>query len=144
MDNKNEKTVEKQKTLKLTKKKQKALQLLIEGELGKAEIAKEIGVHRQTLWKWEKDPLFAAELQRQTEQMKTRAINYLNNKALVAAKKYWELTDCADNRTKANVLEDVLNRSIGKANTPISVEETTSEGFDLKAALAEIKAKMGE
>lgn len=131
---------------KFTKKKQKAVELLINGDLTKKEIAEELGITRQTLYKWMNDERFQAELQKQTDQIKRQAALFIDRKALKAAQKLWELTECGDNRTKDSAVNSILNRSIGKANTNITIEDNReNKGFDLAGALAAIKAdKEGE
>ena len=131
---------------KFTKKKQKAVELLIEGDLTKKEIAEELGIARQTLHKWMNDERFQAELQKQTDQIKRQAALFIDRKALKAAQKLWELTECGDNRTKDSAVNSILNRSIGKANTNITIEDNReNKCFDLAGALAALKAdKEGE
>lgn len=131
---------------KFTKKKQKAVELLIEGDLTKTEIAKELGITRQSLHRWMNEKRFQEELQKQTDQIKRQAALFIDRKALKAAQKLWELTECGDNRTKDSAVNSILNRSIGKANTNITIEDSReNKGFDLAGALAAIKAeKEGE
>ena len=92
------------------------------------------------------DERFQAELQKQTDQIKRQAALFIDRKALKAAQKLWELTECGDNRTKDSAVNSILNRSIGKANTNITIEDNReNKGFDLAGALAAIKAdKEGE
>jgi Homeodomain-like domain len=52
----------------LDERRQAAMQLLLAG-MSVARVAKEIGVHRQTLWRWRNEPGFAAELKRRGEEM---------------------------------------------------------------------------
>lgn len=127
----------------LTAKQYQAIELLVEG-LDKTAIAKTVGVSRQALYKWLKNDKFVAELTEATNEKKTQTINYINSKALLAAKKYWALTDCGDNRTKMGVLKDWLNRAIGAptSNTEITETQDTSDDFDLNKALERIKKDM--
>lgn len=88
------------------------------------------------------DERFQAELQKETDQIKRQAALYIDRKAFAAAKKLWELTECGDNRTKDSAVNSILNRSIGKANTNITIDDKrNANGFDLVAALAEITGK---
>lgn len=127
----------------LTARQYQAIELLVEG-LDKTAIAKTVGVSRQALYKWLKNDKFVAELTEATNEKKTQTINYINSKALLAAKKYWALTDCGDNRTKMGVLKDWLNRAIGAptSNTEITETQDTSDDFDLNKALERIKKDM--
>lgn len=131
---------------KFSKKKRKAVELLINGDLTRSQIAEELGITRTTLYRWMNDERFQAELQKETDQIKRQAALYIDRKAFAAAKKLWELTECGDNRTKDSAVNSILNRSIGKANTNITIEDNReNKGFDLAGALAAIKAdKEGE
>lgn len=131
---------------KFSKKKRKAVELLINGDLTRSQIAEELGITRTTLYRWMNDERFQAELQKETDQIKRQAALFIDRKALKAAQKLWELTECGDNRTKDSAVNSILNRSIGKANTNITIEDNReNKGFDLDAALAAIKAeKEGE
>lgn len=124
----------------LTEKQYKAIELLLEGNLPNTKIAEELGINRRTLQRWKNDKRFQAELQECTNENKRQTQNYINSKSLLAAKKLWALTDCGDNRTKYAALQDWLNRSIGKPQTKMIVEDNrdTQEDFDIQAALERI------
>ena len=127
----------------LTKKQHKAVELLLNGDLNKTEICSALGISKMTLWRWENDDRFQAELKKETDELKAQAINYINRKAVEAAKKYWELAETADNGTKEKALNSILNRSIGKASTNITIDDKRDDdGFDLQSALAEIRAEL--
>ena len=127
----------------LTAKQYNAIELLLSGE-DKSSVARSVGVSRQTLYRWLKDDRFVAELTDCTTEKKRQTINYINSKALIAAKKYWALTDCGDNRTKMGVLKDWLNRAIGAPASNVEITETkdSSDDFDLDKALKQIQADM--
>lgn len=130
---------------KFSKRKRKAVELLINGDLTRTEIAAELGITRTTLYRWMNDARFQAELQKETDQIKRQAALFIDRKAYQAAKKLWELAECGDNRTKVNAVDSILNRSIGKANTNITIEDNReNKGFDLMAALAEIESEKHE
>ena len=58
-------------TMEVATKKQQALSLLAAGS-PLEKVAHSIGVHRATLWRWEKDPKFVAEWNKTLEEMKQR------------------------------------------------------------------------
>lgn len=127
----------------LNKRQLKAVEMLLNGELSKQDICEKLDISKMTLWRWEHDDVFQAELKKGTDELKAQAKRYIDSKAMQAAKKYWELAETADNRTKEAVLDNMLNRSIGRATTNISIEDNRDEdGFDLQAALAEIRAEL--
>lgn len=129
----------------LTEKQYKAIELLVEGELSKTKIAEQLGITRTTLHRRINDDRFATELQECSCEKKRQAQNFINSKALIAAKRYWALSECGDNRTKCAVLKDWLDRSTGKPNSKVSVEDLRQEqkeDFDIQAALAEIEKEL--
>lgn len=125
----------------LSEKQYKAIELLIQGELQKGQIAEEIGIHRNTLTKWLKDERFLAELEECAAETKRQTMNYINSKALIAAKKYWALTDSGDTRTKCAVLQDWLNRSVGKPNAKVELTDNrdVQEDYDIEDAMKRLQ-----
>ena len=134
-------------TVKMTKRKLKAVEMLIKGDLTRTDIAKELGISRDTLYRWMKEEEFMAALQKRTEQIKRQAIQFLDSKSYDAACKLWEVAENdRDTRSRLDAANSILNRSIGKANQNIIIEDNReNKGFDLAGALAAIKAeKEGE
>lgn len=131
----------------MTKRKLKAVEMLIKGDLTRTDIAKELGISRDTLYRWMKEEEFMAALQKRTEQIKRQAIQFLDSKSYDAACKLWEVAENdRDTRSRLDAANSILNRSIGKANQNITIEDNReNRGFDLAGALAAIKAeKEGE
>lgn len=131
----------------MTKKKLKAVEMLIKGDLTRTDIAKELGISRDTLYRWMKEEEFMAALQKRTEQIKRQAIQFLDSKSYDAACTLWKVAESdKDTRSRLDAVNSILNRSIGKANQNITIEDNReNKGFDLDAALAAIKAeKEGE
>lgn len=60
---------ERVKSKDLNEKKMRAIELIINGE-NNTNIATKVGVSRQTIIVWRKDPIFIAELNKQKEQLK--------------------------------------------------------------------------
>ena len=134
-------------TVKMTKKKLKAVEMLIKGDLTRTDIAKDLGVSRDTLYRWMKEEEFMAALQKRTEQIKRQAIQFLDSKSYDAACTLWKVAENdRDTRSRLDAANSILNRSIGKANQNITIEDNReNKGFDLAGALAAIKAdKEGE
>ena len=121
----------------LTAQQYKAIEMLIDGGFSKTKIAEELGINRRTISRWCKDERFMAELQECADETKRQTINYINSKALLAAKKYWALTDSGDTRTKCAVLQDWLNRSVGKPNSKVELTDNreVQEDYDIQAAM---------
>lgn len=125
----------------LTEQQYKCIEMLLDGELSKVDIAKELDISRPTLYRWLKDDRFLSELQELTNEQKRQTQNYINSKALMAAKKLWALTDSSDTRTKCAVLQDWLNRSVGKPAAKMEIEDKRehSEDYDIQEALERIE-----
>lgn len=125
----------------LTAVQLKAIELLLDGELNKGQIAKEIGVHRNSITNWLKNDMFKAALEECATEKKKQTINFINSKALEAAQKYWALTDCGDNKTKCAVLQDWLNRAVGKPNSKVEFTDTreNQEDYDIESAMKRLQ-----
>ena len=57
-------------------KKKRALDLMVENDMKDADIAKEIGCVRQTIWEWRKLDEFTAELTRRKRDKKKRIVEF--------------------------------------------------------------------
>ena len=57
-------------------KKKRALDLMVENDMKDADIAKEIGCVRQTIWEWKKLPEFVAELTQRKRDKKKRIVEF--------------------------------------------------------------------
>lgn len=127
----------------LNEKQIKCIELLLEGELSATKIAEIVGVDRRTISRWKKDKRFIAELQECSNEVKRQTQNYINSKSLLAAKKLWALTDSGDTRTKVTALKDFLDRSIGKPQGKITIEDNKVEhdDFDIQAELDRMEDK---
>jgi len=127
----------------LNEKQIKCIELLLEGELSATKIAEIVGVDRRTISRWKKDKRFQAELLECSNEVKRQTQNYINSKSLLAAKKLWALTDSGDTRTKVTALKDFLDRSIGKPQGKITIEDNKVEhdDFDIQAELDRMEDK---
>ena len=57
-------------------KKKRALDLMVENDMKDADIAKEIGCVRQTIWEWRKLEEFTAELTKRKRDKKKRIVEF--------------------------------------------------------------------
>ena len=95
----------------------------------RTEIASELGIHRNTIGNWEKDPLFQAELKKTVVQ---RTHGRLDE--LVSA-----MMDTAINEGNAAMAKLVLQMN-DMLTDKVSVETTKTEGVDYSSLDAEIEA----
>lgn len=125
----------------LTEQQYRAIEMLINGELTHSQIADEVGVHRNTICRWLRDDRFVAELQECANEKKRQTMNFINSKSLIAAKKLWALTDSGDTRTKCAVLQDWLNRAIGKPNSKVEITDNREqqEDYDIESAMKRLE-----
>ncbi|MGF9714980.1 phBC6A51 family helix-turn-helix protein [Paenibacillus naphthalenovorans] len=132
-------------------RKEKAIQLLLEAELKITEIAKEVGVVRQTIYDWMKDPEFSAELDSRRQEIKDLGMRLFANKFSVAAKRYWDLIENTDNsETQRKALEYYMERFIGKIPTKAEITDTREDDKDkltpedIEAELAALKGEQSD
>ena len=100
-----------------------AIQYLAEGEKPKTEIAKLVGISRQTVYDWLDDDEFKAELDRRLQQRKVLVEKIIDSKLEEAVKSLWELAKTTKNaRVKAQTLQYLIDRALGKATSKLEVE----------------------
>lgn len=98
--------------MKITKRHRKAIELMINGNLSKEEIAKIVKVSRSTLYNWLADEDFTEELEEQNAEIErlTRArIRNMTKKALDRQEKILEYSK--NDMAAASVASDVLDRA---------------------------------
>ena len=111
--------------MNLTERHKTALNLLLEGNLNKSEIAKCVEVSRTTLYNWIEDADFRAAYDEAAEetdrQIKRRIVN-LANRALDRQERI--LTDSKNDNAAAMVAKDVLDRAGYTAENRLQVEHS--------------------
>lgn len=120
----------------------KCIEYLSSGKYPKTEIARMLGIKRETIYNWLKRDDFKAELQECTDDKKRQTINFINSKAYEAAVEYWKLcTQTTDKRTKEKALASWLDRCIGKPSQHVQFEDKreVSDDYDIQGALQELK-----
>lgn len=110
-----------------------AIDMLIDGENTRTDIAKKVGVSRQTLYSWLDNKEFKAELDARLANKKTFIQKLMDSKLDFALDKLLEIADDDDNRrVQAQVLLSILDRSLGKAVSKheLVVDDTQSFNAD--------------
>lgn len=114
------------------------VQMLLEGELTKGEIAEKLGIHRNTVSRWLKDDRIRALLNECEEEKIRQTNSFFVAKAPIAAAKLWEMaTKSSDKRVAREIFQYVIDRAIGKPTGRMEVngKTTEQEDFDINAAL---------
>lgn len=112
-----------------------AIDKLIEGKLTRKDIAKFVGIGRNTLYDWMKDENFVAEWDRRVQQLKGFAEKkveagvdfYMDNLLTLAA-------DDSNKRVQAQVNQYLMDRALGRPTTKVDVEaglKATPTGVDV-------------
>lgn len=106
----------------IDEKKIKCIELMIDGEHNKTEIAKIVGIDRTTIYNWLKDDEFVAALDSRLQEIKDLAHKEFNAKLPKAIDEYWKLAMTTnDSRTKETALYKWIERSLGKVTSNIVV-----------------------
>ncbi len=116
----------------------KLVEMLLDGELTKGEIAEKIGVHRNTVTRWLKDDRIKALIAQGEAEKIRQTNNFFIAKAPVAALKLWEMaTKSSDKRVAREIYQYVVDRAIGKPTGKMEVNNTNTEheDYDINAAL---------
>jgi len=112
--------------MELDKRKIDAIELLIEGEKTRKNIAELVGVQRKTLYEWFKNKEFVSEWDRRIHEIEHLTQKGFNTKLEMAKDKLWEII-CSESdiRTREKALEYWINRGLG---TPTSkIEQTVND-----------------
>ena len=107
----------------LNEKQYRCIEMLCQENYEITKIAEELGVCRWTIYNWMKDEKFKAELAKSEQDIKTRVHHMFVQRLPAAVEKLWKLTDCSDNRTRLQATKEWVERSIGKVNTSVTLED---------------------
>lgn len=106
-------------------RKMLAIELLADGELTKVDIAKKVGIARQTIYDWMNDDKFKAELDNRLHQRKVFVQKKIDGKLDFVIDKLYELAnDDSNKRVQAQVLQYLADRSLGKTTTKLELESS--------------------
>lgn len=112
---------------KLTNDKEAAAQLIATGGIGKQDIAEQLGIHRNTLWKWEQDDNFKARVGELKQEFEGFAKDLIQSKLVNAVNDYWKLINSTENaRVKADGYRFFIQHQLGTPESKSKVELTTS------------------
>ena len=122
----------------LTENQIQAIDYLLSGTLTKADIAKRVGISTRTLYRWEKDEEFKAELDKCRNHFKNKATNRIVNETNSLVDVMLDLAyKSSDQRVKYNATKYLLDRSLG---VPTAAKEDISDsGNSDKKELEDIK-----
>ncbi len=117
-------------------RKLKMIELKLENpNLTNPELAELIGVTRQAIWEWWKQPEVMAEVDKRLREINHAANQHLKSRASTLMN---ELLDLAlspntEPRTKNNALQYLIDRSLGKAPDQIdlNVDNSTGDAADV-------------
>lgn len=125
----------------LTSKQLEAVELLLNGEYNKGEIAEIVGVHRNTITQWCKNDEFVAALKEREAEKNRQTLALLKSKSTRATEILMELAECSDKRVQMEAVKYILDRNLGKTTAKVEIDDTrkTNEDYDLQAALERIK-----
>jgi transcriptional regulator with XRE-family HTH domain len=121
-------------------KKQRDAQLLLAiGNKGKQELAKDLDISRTTLWTWEKDREFMAEVDRIKQENEDFGLRLYYNNLINAVENVKELGNNANNEmVKLNANLEFINRVLGKPSSSLKltteVENVKQVGEDILEA----------
>ena len=106
----------------IDEKKVKCIELMIDGEHNKTEIAKIIGIDRTTIYNWLQDKEFTAAFDSRLQEVNDLAHKEFNAKLPKAIDEYWKLAMTTnDSRTKETALYKWIERSLGKVSSNLVI-----------------------
>ena len=129
----------------LTDKQIKAAEMLQSGEYPKTEIARIIGIHRNTLNDWCKNEKFMAAVHKCADEKIRQTLALLNDSSVIATRALIELIKSGDKRAQMEAAKYILDRNLGKTTSKIIVGDSKQDDdYDLEEALKRVRAEIAE
>ena len=125
----------------LNEKKLKMIDLLMEGNIEKTEIEKEIGVHRQTIYDWLKDEEVLAEYDRRLNDNRTKCNRQLQTWLDPLLHKLYFIAMNGATRDSKDAAIYLVNRVLGTPKETMTVDKATESKVDPLAMFEEIVKK---
>ena len=128
----------------LTQKQLEAVEMLMDGEMTKGQIAEELGVHRNTISAWCKDERFKAAIKECAEERSRQTMDYVKSKSLEAAMALWDMAEHSkDKRVSKEIYKFFVERQLGRLTTAIEVTDNRSgdDDFDIQKVLESFKSQ---
>lgn len=122
----------------LDERQLKLVELLLNGEKTKGEIAEILGVHRNTITNWCKDDRVKAIVAEHEAEKIRQANSFYIDKAPIAAKRLWDMAEkSSDKRVAKEIYFYVVNRALGmpSKNVQIADNRDNQSDYDIGAAL---------
>ena len=125
----------------LNEKQYRCIEMLVEKNMNVSETARELGVARNTIYNWMQSDEFKAELGRTEQEIKDRTHQIFIRRLPEVIEKLYKLTDCNDNRTKIQAINQWVDRALGKVSTSVTVEDKreNQDDYDIREALTRIE-----
>lgn len=125
----------------LNEKQYRCIEMLVEKNMNVSEVARELGVVRNTIYNWMKSDEFQAELSKTEQEIKDRTHQIFIRRLPDVIEKLYKLTDCNDNRTKIQAINQWVDRALGKVSTSVTVEDKreNQDDYDIREALTRIE-----
>lgn len=106
----------------LTKQQEAAAQLIADGELDKTDIAKTLGVSRQTLYHWLEKEYFRARVDTLRQEFESFGRELISSKFTWAVSGYIDLISSTRNdRVKAEGYRYIIDRKLGKPTNKVDL-----------------------
>lgn len=124
----------------IDERKKKLIDLLVDGRTSKTDIAKMIGVSRQTIYEWlDNDHEILAEVDRQLTVLRNQVDKQIKaNLAPVVDELLKIALTCSDSRTRNNACQYLINRVLGTPTSNVNISEEPMENTtDILAAFEE-------
>lgn len=126
----------------LTEKQWEAVQMLLEGQLSKGEIADKLGIHRNTLTNWLRMDNFNAAVDECASEKYRQMVRYIGSKAPIALARLWKLAESSsDKRVCREIYTYFVDRAMGKVTAKIEMDDkrTNEEDYNIMEALERIE-----
>lgn len=128
-------------------RKQRLIELkLAQPTLSNSELAKLIGVSRQSIWEWSKDAEVQAELDRRLRAINQAANYHLRSRTndLMDEMLRLALDPKTEARVKSGALQYLIDRSMGRATEQINIDlQENTDAADVLQSFKEFLEKNG-
>lgn len=127
--------------MSLSDRQTKFVEMMVEGQTTKTDIAKILDVSRQTLYDWLDNPEVVAEIDKRLTAIRTQADKQIKSHLTPVVSELLKLAlTCTDSRTKNNACQYLINRVLGSPTSNVNVASEVDISENTNNVIEEFKA----
>lgn len=121
----------------LSDKKQKTIDLIIEGKTSKTDIGTLVGVSRQMIYEYLKDPEVQAELNARLSEIRNQSVKTFTAKLEPVIDELYRIAlTGSDIRSRNNACQYIINRVLGTPRATLEMDDKREDDSDIDVLAA--------